>query len=75
VTNLLANHITLEHGATAGLVMFAAGAMYMSFVVIQWASTGFAAAPVAKANVAALTAIVLGIQLVFTSFFLSLIAE
>ncbi|WP_380675272.1 glycosyltransferase [Salinigranum sp. GCM10025319] len=75
VTNLLANHITLEHGATAGLVVFAAGAVYMSFVAIQWASNGFAAAPVAKANVAALTAIVLGIQLVFTSFFLSLIAE
>jgi hypothetical protein len=75
VTDLLANHITLEHGATTGLVMFAVGAVYMSLVAIQWASNGFAAAPVAKANVAALTAIVLGIQLVFTSFFLSLIAE
>ena len=50
-----------------GLVLAVAGAVVM-LVAIQWASNGFAAAPVAKANVAALTAITLGIQLVFTPF-------
>ena len=75
VTTLLVNHVSVEHGVVAGFVVFAAGAAYLSFVAFRWASDGVVAAPVVKTNVAALTAVVLGIQLVFTSFCLSAIAE
>jgi hypothetical protein len=70
ITKLLTTRLKLEQGALAGLVVFALGSVYMSTVAARWLVDGFAAVPVAKSNVLGLTAIVLGIQLVFTSFLL-----
>jgi hypothetical protein len=75
VTTLLVNHVDVEHGVVVGSVVFAVGAGYLSFGVLQWVSGGTGTTPVVKATVAALTAVVLGIQLVFTSFCLSAISE
>ena len=75
VTNVLVDKIDLEHGATAGLLVFTAGAVYSTYVVIEWIASGYAAIPVAKVNVAAFTACVVGVQLVFTSFLLSVLAD
>ena len=73
ITKLLTTRLKLEHGAIVGLVVFAIGSVYMSTVAVRWLVDGFAAVPVAKSNVLGLTAIVLGIQLVFTSFLLGAI--
>jgi glycosyltransferase involved in cell wall biosynthesis len=75
VTTLLVDRIDLEHGATVGLLLFAAGAVYSAYVFWEWMTTGFVAVPVAEKNIAAFTAVVLGVQLVFSSFLLSTIVE
>ena len=75
ITTLLTERVTLEHAVTVGLVIFAVGAVYISTVAIQWVLGGFAVVPVAKSNIVGLTAIVLGIQIVFSSFLLSVVAE
>jgi hypothetical protein len=75
VTKLFANRVKLEHGAAVGVAMFVVSALYVSFGVFQWAAGGFVTAPVDKINVLLLTTMVFGIQLVFTSFLLCLIAE
>ncbi|WP_082230753.1 glycosyltransferase family 2 protein [Haloprofundus marisrubri] len=74
-TTWLTQRVSLERGATIGLAVFAAGAAYAALVVGQWFTAGFASIPVAEANIAAFTAIILGIQMIFGSFFLSSIAE
>nr|WP_049947450.1 glycosyltransferase family 2 protein [Candidatus Halobonum tyrrellensis] len=75
VTEVLVEQINLEHGASAGLALFAAGAAYSLYVVYEWATAGFAAVPVAGVNIASFTACVTGLQLVFTSFLLSILAD
>jgi glycosyltransferase involved in cell wall biosynthesis len=75
VTTLLVDRINLEHGATVGVLMFTAGAVYTTYVLWEWLTTGIVGVPVAERNVAAFVAVVLGIQLVFTSFLLSTLVE
>jgi hypothetical protein len=75
VTKLLANRVEVEYGVTVGVALFVSSTIYISVGVFQWAASGFVATPVVESNVLALTAMVLGIQLVFTSFLLSLITE
>ena len=75
LTTLLVDRINLEHGATVGLLLFTAGAVYSAYVIWQWATVGFVSVPVAEINVAAFTAVVLGVQIVFSSFLLSTVVE
>jgi hypothetical protein len=75
VTKLLADRINVEYGVAVGVIMFLLGTIYVSFVAFQWASSGFGPIAVSKSNIFAMTMMVLGIQLVFTSFLLALIAE
>lgn len=71
VTSWVTRHATLERGASAGLAIFILGAIYASWLVINWALTGFSALPFTMSSLLAFTAIVVGVQLVFSSFFLS----
>ncbi|MFC5973413.1 glycosyltransferase family 2 protein [Halomarina salina] len=75
VTTWITNNLRLEQGATLGTIIFGAGAAYGAVLFGQWASSGFSQLPLLMADVVALTAVVLGIQIVFGSFFLSAIAE
>jgi hypothetical protein len=75
ITEGLLERVRLEHGATAGVLLFGAGAAYTAFLFGGWVSSGFSRLPLLMADIAAFTVIVLGIQLVFGSFFLSAIAE
>jgi hypothetical protein len=75
ISKMLQGTVRLEHGATAGLALFVIGASYLAYVAFEWAAVGYSAVPFTKFNVAALTLVVLGVQLVFTSFFLSVIAD
>ena len=75
VTEALVDRIGLEHGATAGLTVFAMGAAYSLYVVWRWMTAGFDAVPGTGMNIAAFTACVTGLQVVFTSFLLSVLAD
>jgi glycosyltransferase involved in cell wall biosynthesis len=75
LTTLLVDRIDLEHGATVGLLVFAGGAAYTAYVLWEWLTTGITGVPVAERNVAAFVAVVLGVQIVFTSFLLSAVID
>jgi len=74
-TTWITENLTLESGVTAGVVLFALGAGYATFLVTQWATSGFTQVPLVMNDIVAFTAISLGMQMVFSSFFLSTIAE
>ncbi|VTT87343.1 dolichol-P-glucose synthetase, putative [Halorubrum sp. DM2] len=71
VTSWVSTYGTLERGATAGLIVFAAGGSYATWLIVDWALNGFAAVPFTTSGLVAFTAIVVGVQLVFSSFFFS----
>jgi hypothetical protein len=73
--SILIQELRLEHGGIIGIGMFSVGATYLGYVILSLVQTGAEAAPLSEYNVAALTLVVLGVQVVFTSFFLSAITD
>jgi glycosyltransferase involved in cell wall biosynthesis len=63
----------LEHGLILGAVISLLGIAMASVVVVIWINRGFGELREEKLAVAALTLIVLGIQMVFGAFFLSIL--
>lgn len=57
----------------AGLAMVTAGSTYAGYLVFQRVSSGFTRLPLVLGDIAAFTAIVLGLQTVFSAFFMSTI--
>ncbi len=75
LTTWVLDHFQLEHGSTLGLAVFGAGAVHTSYLVYTWIASGFTVLPVVATNLVVFTAFVLGLQTVFYSFFLSIIAD
>ena len=75
VTRTLTEQVSLERGATLGLVVFGLGALTAGGLVYRWAANGFTSLGFTKTALSAFTAIVIGLQTVFSSFFLSTIAD
>jgi hypothetical protein len=75
VTRALTEQVSLERGATLGLVVFGLGALTAGGLVYRWAANGFILLGFTKTALSAFTAIVIGLQTVFSSFFLSMIAD
>ena len=75
VTGMVTEHVRLEHGATEGLLLFGAGSVYGGLLLARWVSSGFDQLPLLMQDIAAVTFVVLGIQIVFESFCMSAIAE
>jgi len=73
VTEFVLDHVQLEHGASFGFALFAAGLVFVTAMVSRWVTNDFARLPFVEGNVLALTAVVLGLQITFQSFFLSAI--
>jgi hypothetical protein len=65
----------LEHGASIGIIATVIGVLYLGTVFGQWLFAGEAALPSATATLLASTVVVLGIQTVFGSFFMSMLAD
>ncbi|WP_436926755.1 glycosyltransferase family 2 protein [Halosimplex amylolyticum] len=75
ITDAIRDHFTLENGATLGVAFFAVGAALLSYSVIAWTIEGYAAVPDLSWNLLAAAAVVIGVQTVFNSFFLSMLAQ
>ncbi|WP_158855678.1 glycosyltransferase family 2 protein [Halorhabdus sp. CUG00001] len=75
VTNAIVEHLSLERGAMVGLVLFGVGLGYAVVLIGRWLTSGYVALPPLTHDVIAFTLIVLGIQTVFGSFFMSTVAE
>jgi glycosyltransferase involved in cell wall biosynthesis len=63
----------LEHGLIAGTLVFLVGLVMALVVLIIWINRGFGELREEKLAVAGLTLIVLGVQTIFGSFFLSIL--
>jgi hypothetical protein len=75
VTSFVTESVTLERGATAGLVVFGVGVGYAGALLYQWISSGFGSIGFTMSSLVAFTAIVIGLQTIFYAFFLSVIAQ
>jgi glycosyltransferase involved in cell wall biosynthesis len=65
--------VRLEHGLLAGSAVFLAGFAAALAVLVVWINRGFGALGEERLAVLSLTLIVVGLQIVFTSFFLSIV--
>ncbi|MFC7081426.1 glycosyltransferase family 2 protein [Halorussus caseinilyticus] len=75
ITNWIRAKFKLEHGASMGLLLYSIGTVYVTLVVAQWATSGYDTVPFAVRSMVAFTAIVLGTQTIFSSFFFSMLAQ
>ncbi|WP_222912803.1 glycosyltransferase [Natrinema sp. SYSU A 869] len=71
ITERVTGSLSLEHGATAGLAVFGLGGAYAGILVYQWILNGFSTLEFTMGSLVAFTAIIIGLQTVFSSFFLS----
>jgi hypothetical protein len=65
--------LRLEHGLIAGALIFLIGLIMSLVVVIIWINRGFGELREEKLAIAGLTLIVIGIQVIFGAFFLSIL--
>jgi len=65
--------LRLEHGLLAGAAVLLTGVVMCAVIAIQWIDRGFGELREEKLAVVGFTLVVLGIQLVFGSFFLSIL--
>ncbi len=66
-------HLRLEHGLMLGGVVSLAGAAMIFAVVLDWAQRGFGSLSQERVAIFAASLLVIGIQIVFTSFLLSIL--
>jgi len=71
VTQWAKEHVRLEHGMSLGVSISAIGLVYLCSVLFVWTTAGYAALPSVKTIVIAFISIVLGMQIMSSSFFLS----
>ena len=69
----LGRRLGLEHGLLLGLVVLLAGFALGAALVAQWGANGFGTLAQERLAIVALTLVVVGIQIFFTSFLVSLL--
>ena len=75
VSGWIRKHLRLGRGATVGLGLFLAGTGYGCYLLWAWFTSGFTELPFVLLDMIAFTAIVVGLQTLFSAFFMSAIAE
>ncbi|WP_233710782.1 glycosyltransferase family 2 protein [Natronococcus pandeyae] len=71
ISRAIESRFQLEYGASFGLLLFGLGAVYAGYLFLEWIASGFSAVPFVPANLLAVTAIILGLETIFHSFYLS----
>lgn len=66
-------HYTLERGVALGMLIFAAGLIINSWILVSWLAAGRGVLFAVRPAMLALTLMVLGAEVVFASFFLSVL--
>lgn len=74
ITKQVRGQFKLEHGASLGLALFGGGALVLGYGAVAWTIEGYATVPSATVNLLASTVTLLGVQTIFCSFFLSMLA-
>lgn len=73
LTLFFQKHFNLEKGIMIGGGVFLVGAVILFFIFIEWFSKSFGAMYRIRESVLAMTLLVIGVQTVFSSFFISLL--
>jgi len=73
LTESISKHVTLARGSTVGLAIFLAGFVYALHLLLNWIGSGYKNLPVLDQDIAGFTLLVIGLQTIFYSFFLSVI--
>lgn len=73
LTSFFQRHFTLEKGLILGGIVFLAGSGVTLFIFIEWFSKNFGALYRIRESIFAMTLIIIGLQTVFSSFFISLL--
>lgn len=71
--NFLASHFDLEKGIILGMLLFICGFVLYIYILAKWIASDFGALEEVRTGIVALTLTILGIQTVFSSFFLSML--
>ena len=72
-TEFISKQLTLGRGVAAGLVIFLAGFVFTLYLLRNWALSGYTDLPLVDQDIAGLTLLVIGLETIFYSFFLSVI--
>ena len=75
VTAWTTSHFRLEQGVIGGLLLASTGTAYALLMIGQWITSGYVQIPALMNVVLAFATIVLGVQTIFGSFFMSTIAD
>lgn len=75
LTKFVAEHVSLERGVAIGLAMFVAGFLYAVYLIIRWIQSGFEELPIINQSILGFTLLIIGLQTIFFSFFLSMLSE
>lgn len=75
ITEWICENVKLEHGASVGLVMFTVGGLTATGMAVRWIARGFVVQTPLTWMLLGFTTIVLGVQTVFYSFFLDVLAQ
>lgn len=66
-------HFSLEKGLILGIILFLAGLLINSLIFIEWFSKHFGALYRLRESILAMTFLVIGLQTIFSSFFIGLL--
>ncbi|MEM2925452.1 MAG: glycosyltransferase [Methanocellales archaeon] len=75
ISRALLNRVSLERGLIVGFGLFAIGFAYSLHLFFKWIDSDFKVLPLHGENMIGYTLLVIGLQTIFFSFFLSLLAE
>jgi len=75
ITWFIVNNVPLERGILSGAFAFSLGLVYTLFMLDKWISSGMKDLPMLSQDIFAFTLMIIGLQTVFFSFFLSMIGE
>jgi glycosyltransferase involved in cell wall biosynthesis len=73
LTNFVSEHISLERGASIGFIIFLIGFAYSLHLLVNWINSGYKDLPMRGQDMIGFTLLVVGLQTIFFSFFLSMI--
>ena len=73
VSKYIVKRVSLERGATAGLVLFLAGFVYAIYLILVWVESGYKDLPTFEREFAGITLLVIGLQMIICSLYLSFI--
>ncbi|MCK4736490.1 MAG: glycosyltransferase [Methanophagales archaeon] len=73
LTDFVSVHVSLERGATIGLIMFLTGFAYSLHLLVNWINSGYEVLPMEGQDMIGFTLLVVGLQTIFFSFFFSMV--